>query len=218
MTTEIRTFIPIVFAGLSLSQEDVSAFGFADIRPPIKNGDLQEFEDGHVVAIVDGELDPRRVLPSSEIKQAIRRGVEILGAASLGALRAFEMRDSGMAGFGWVYNTYCTGRIAGADESAVVYEPVSYRALTVPLVNIRFSLDVLVDNKRITNIEADLAINMLKRLSLEERESRVIALCLAKVLGKERVKATGLATGLGWNIKKRDASQLIGALMKRADS
>lgn len=204
-----RPFTPIVFAGLSLSHEEVNSLGFADVRPPVKEGDLHELENGEVVAIVDGELNARTILPNSEIRQAIQRGVKIRGAASLGALRAFEMRDSGMMGCGWVYNAYCTGRISGADEIAVVYEPLSHRSLTIPLVDVRFRLDCLIADQRITGIEADLAMNILKGLSLEERESRIIKRSLGEILGKERVEATGLARQLDWSIKKRDASQLL---------
>jgi hypothetical protein len=89
------------------------------------------------------------LLPGTEIEQLVRRGVEVLGAASVGALRAFGLRDRGVTGFGWVYNAYCTGRIAAMDEIAPVCDLMSHRPLTVPLVNIRVCLDPLVDRRRV---------------------------------------------------------------------
>lgn len=206
--------MPIVFTGLSVSLEEASTFGAGDIRPPVKRGDLDELEHGQIVAIVDGELNPATVLTKAEVRQAIRRGVQIRGAASVGALRAFELRDCGMTGCGWIYNAYCTGRIAGTDEIAVVYDPLSHHPLTVPLANIRFCLDRLVDSRRIAKIEADGAMNTLKGLSVEDRASGSISSGLRQVFGNQQVEELGLATGLGFDIKRRDAFQLIWALRK----
>lgn len=60
--------------------------------------------------------------------------MKITGAASVGALRAYEAREYGMVGLGRVYEAYCTGRIAGTDEISVLYNPDSKRLLTIPLV------------------------------------------------------------------------------------
>ena len=216
METKAYTTIPVVFTGLSLSHVEAAAFGFAKIRPPVKRGDLDALGDGRVVAIIDGELDSDTILPIDEIGRAIARGVKIRGAASIGALRAFEARDSGMEGFGWVYEAYCTGRIAGTDEIAVIYEPLSHRPLTVPLVNVRFCLDRLVRGGSITVAEADAAMSALKSLSLEERGRRGVLLRLVQAFDRGRVKAAlRLVAGLDSNIKKRDAIHLLQTLRAR---
>jgi hypothetical protein len=115
-----------------------------------------------------------------------------------------------MGGFGWVYDAYCAGRIAGTDEIAVIYEPFSRRPLTVPLVNIRFCLDRVVGRGGISAAEADVAMSTLKSLSVEERDRRSILLRLGEAFGRGRVRAAlRLVAGLDSNIKKRDASQLL---------
>jgi hypothetical protein len=210
--TTPRACLPIVFTGLSVAREEASMLGRAHIRPPVKRGDLDKLDHGQIVAIVDGELNPATVLPRTEVMRAMRRGVEIHGAASVGALRAFELRDCGMTGCGWVYDAYCTGRIAGADEIAVTYDPMSHQPLSVPLANIRFHLDRLVDDRRIARTEADASMLALKSLSPEDRTAGGIARVLGEVFGDQRIETLGLATGRGFDIKKRDALQLIWTL------
>src|ERR1700756_5060007 len=134
---------PIVFAGLSISRKEAVSLIPVDLRPPIKRGDLDRLSDGSVVAIIDGEITEETAVPINEIRRALRRGIKICGAASVGALRAYETRVEGMVGLGWVYEAYCSGRISGTDEIAVLYEPDSYRLLTTPLVNVRFCLERL---------------------------------------------------------------------------
>ena len=114
---------PVVFTGLSLSQEEARTLLAAEVRPPVKRGDLDQLSDGTVAAIIDGELSGDSAVPIDEIRRALRRGVKISGAASVGALRAYEAREEGMVGLGWVYRAYCTGRISGIDEIAVIYDP-----------------------------------------------------------------------------------------------
>jgi hypothetical protein len=208
----VRAAFPVVFTGISATREEAEVFGLTDIRPPVKRGDLDQLEHGRVVAIVDGELDPATMLLEAEVTRAMRRGVELRGAASVGALIAFDFRDYGMTGIGWVYKAYCAGRIAGADEIAVVYDPLSHRPLTVPLVNIRVYLDALVDNGLIKRTEADAAMVILKSLNPEDRTSEGVASGLRKVFDDQRIEGLGLAGGRGFDIKKHDAFQLFAKL------
>ena len=91
---------PIVFTGLSISREEAMRFVPADVRPPVKRGDLDRLSDGSVVAIIDGEITPETAVPIDEIRRALRRGIKISGAASVGALRAYETRARGHGGAG----------------------------------------------------------------------------------------------------------------------
>src|SRR5688572_16844442 len=129
---------PVVFAGISVSHAQVRALGVAECRPPIKAGDLDELAArGRTVLIIDGELAPGAALSIDEIVRAIARGFDIRGASSVGALRAAELGERGMRGSGWVYEAFRRGRIAGTEEIAVLYDPRSFRPLTIPLVTVR---------------------------------------------------------------------------------
>jgi TfuA protein len=204
---------PIVFTGLSISREEAIRLVAAEVRPPIKRGDLDRLSDGSVVAIIDGEITEETAVPIDEIRRALRRGIRISGAASVGALRAYETRAEGMEGLGWVYEAYCSGRVDGTDEIAVLYEPDSYRLLTTPLVNIRFCLEHLSRQDVISAMEAAHAMTSLKELELEERDRRRILLRLADALGRHRVtKLLRRVPPVEADVKRSDAYELLRGL------
>ena len=210
---------PVVFTGLSLSQEEARTLLAAEVRPPVKRGDLDQLSDGTVAAIIDGELGGDSAVPIDEIRRALRRGVKISGAASVGALRAYEAREDGMVGLGWVYRAYCSGRIWGIDEIAAIYDPVSYRSLTIPLVNVRFCLERLTTRRGISAEEANHAMASLKQLSIGKRDRRTIVLRLAGLLGRERVrKMLRLVRPAGDVVKKSDAYELLRILAKGSNN
>jgi hypothetical protein len=70
--------------------------------------------------------------------------VDVVGAASMGALRAAELGPCGMRGLGAVYRMYASGEIDGDDEVGVLHAPAAmgYRARTVALVNLRYAAHV----------------------------------------------------------------------------
>lgn len=206
---------PIVFAGISVSIEEAERLSEAEVRPPIKRGDLDQLNDGNVVVIIGGELNESSVAPIDEIIRALHRGVKISGAASLGAVRAHEACAEGMVGHGWVYDAYCAGRIMGTDEIEVFYDPDSYRPLTVPLVNVRFCLDHLAERGGISAEEIDRAMASLKELDIGERDRRNILLHLTRILGQERItKALKVVSPADTDIKRRDAEALLRILRK----
>ena len=210
---------PVVFTGLSLSQEQARTLLAAEVRPPVKRGDLDQLSDGTVAAIIDGELGADSAVPIDEIRRALRRGVKVSGAASVGALRAYEAREDGMVGLGWVYRAYCSGRIWGIDEIAVIYDPDSYRSLTIPLVNVRFCLERLTTRRGISAEEADHAMASLKQLSIGKRDRRSIVRHLAGLLGRERVrKMLKLVRPAEDDVKKSDAYELLRILARGSNN
>ena len=64
----------------------------------------QEFE-GNIV-IVDGIFQQVIAVGHAEIREALEKGIDILGMSSMGAIRAYEMRDLGMKGYGKVYDWF----------------------------------------------------------------------------------------------------------------
>ena len=93
----------VVFTGPSLSHAEAATLAKAEICPPVRSGDLDRLGDNKAVAIIDGVLEPGLVLSIGEVRRALQRGVKIWGAASLGALRAFQTHSDGMEGSRWVY-------------------------------------------------------------------------------------------------------------------
>ena len=77
-----------------------------------------------------------------EILLALERGIEVWGAASMGALRAAELAPFGMRGVGAIYRAFARGALVADDEVAVAHLPAAqgYRAVSDALVNLRDGL------------------------------------------------------------------------------
>ena len=53
----------------------------------------------------------------------MEEGIQVLGASSMGALRAAELHGFGMIGYGTIFEWYRDGLIDGDDEVALWHEP-----------------------------------------------------------------------------------------------
>lgn len=132
----------IVFLGPSLEREAAEAILPAEYRPPAKRGDLlRAVEDGAtIIGLIDGVFHQESAVAHREILAAIRKGVTVIGASSMGALRAAEMDTLGMIGIGEIYRMYQSGELVADDEVALVFDPETGFSLSEPLINIRFTL------------------------------------------------------------------------------
>jgi hypothetical protein len=132
----------IVFLGPSLERETAASILSAEYRPPAKRGDLlRAVEDGaSVIGLIDGVFHQESAVAHREILAAIKRGVRVVGASSMGALRAAEMDTLGMTGIGEIYRMYRSGELVSDDEVALVFDTETGFSLSEPLINIRFTL------------------------------------------------------------------------------
>jgi TfuA protein len=132
----------IVFLGPSLDRDTAETVLPAEYLPPAKRGDLlRAVQDGAgIIGLIDGVFHQESAVAHREILTAIKKGVRVVGASSMGALRAAEMDTLGMTGIGEVYRMYKSGELIADDEVALVFDPGTGRSLSEPLVNIRFTL------------------------------------------------------------------------------
>jgi hypothetical protein len=134
----------VAFAGPSVPPDDRARFPDVEWRAPAEAGDLLRLqcERPPTICLIDGYFDHRPAVRHKEILLLLSQGARILGAASIGALRAAEMDGFGMAGVGAVYRAYALGRLTGDDEVALVHgtAELDWRALSVPLVDVRATL------------------------------------------------------------------------------
>ena len=132
----------IVFLGPSLEREAAEAILPAEYRPPAKRGDLLHAaeEGATIIGLIDGVFHQESAVAHREILAAIKKGVTVVGASSMGALRAAEMDTLGMTGIGEVYRMYKSGELISDDAVALVFDPETGLSLSEPLVNIRFTL------------------------------------------------------------------------------
>jgi len=137
----------VVFLGPSLACDEAATRLNARYLPPIRRGDLPGVvaEGAREIGIVDGEFGQSLAVSVMEIRAAIGEGARVFGAASMGALRAAECQSLGMLGVGWIFDNYAAGLLRSDDEVALLFDPRDLRAITIPLVNIRWALHLAVE-------------------------------------------------------------------------
>lgn len=135
---------PLVFLGPSAPESDVRALlPEAEIRPPVRRGDLYQARllRYSVFIVIDGVFAQQESIPPREVVDVLRDGAEVVGAASMGALRATDCHPAGALGIGTVYRLFRFGAINSEDEVAVVFDPDNpFPAMTESLVGMRVSL------------------------------------------------------------------------------
>ena len=201
---------PIVFMGPSLPRVEAEELLDADFRPPVRRGDLASIEGCRTVVILDGEFDQNFPVSPKEILRLIDSGTTVIGAASMGALRAAELADLGMIGIGRIFAAYRSGRIEGDDEVALSYCPWSYEPRSVPLVNVRFWLDDLLAAGLIQPVERQLLFRSARRIFYAMRTAESLHEVISRCLGPDRVEQIA-AAGLGRisNVKAEDAREAL---------
>jgi hypothetical protein len=132
------------FRGPSLPRGEREPYPGILWQPPCAAGDLLRLDTapGDTICIIDGWFDHRPAVRHKEILELLSRGVRILGASSMGALRAAEMEAFGMIGVGAIFRAYASGWLTGDDEVALAHGPIEWdwRPLSVPLVDVRATL------------------------------------------------------------------------------
>ena len=161
----------IVFLGPSLEQSEAEKILSAAYRPPAKRGDLlAAVGDGAtIIGLIDGVFHQESAVAHREILAAIKNGVKVIGASSMGALRAAEMDTLGMIGIGEIYRMYKTGELESDDEVALVFDPSSGLALSEPLINIRFTLKRARDTEIIDPAAYDTLLSSARSLFYPKR-------------------------------------------------
>ena len=134
----------VAFAGPSLPPSARARFADIDWRPPAEAGDLLRLmaEPDLMVCLIDGYFDHRPAVRHKEILLLLSKGARVLGASSIGALRAAEMDSFGMIGIGAIYRAYAKGSVTADDEVALIHAEAEkdWRPLSLPLVDVRATL------------------------------------------------------------------------------
>jgi hypothetical protein len=142
----------VVFLGPSLSADKARAIHpDVVILPPAAMGDVMGILTTmrpHAIGIVDGSFRHTMAVFHKEILYAMEQGTWLLGASSMGALRAAECHRYGMIGVGEIYEAFADGSLVDDDEVAVIHaeEAHGFAPLSTAMVTIRATLDAMVDS------------------------------------------------------------------------
>ena len=205
----------IVYAGLSIpfdeakeildSTDDVEVI----YKRPIQRGDLGRALKEHpdIIAIIDGVFHQNSAVGHKEILNAMKNGIKVYGASSMGALRASELDTLGMTGVGYVYNQYATGEVDSDDDVAVMLDGETLEAISVPLINMKYVFENAVSEGIITDDEKEELLKTAKKTYYPKRN-------YAKTLndsGLDDAKKSELIDFIRTSpdIKKEDAKELL---------
>ncbi|HOB18088.1 MAG TPA: TfuA-related McrA-glycine thioamidation protein [Candidatus Methanoculleus thermohydrogenotrophicum] len=210
----------VVFLGPSCDRRTAREILEADYRPPARRGDVaRAVEAGaRIIGLIDGVFFQESAVAHREILAALRAGVRVVGASSMGALRAAELDSLGMEGVGEIYRAYREGRLVSDDEVALVFDPETFVPLSDPLVNIRATLQRALECGA---IDADAARGLLdaaKGLYFPERTyDAVIAAATGTVDPEALARFAAFAGEHAVDQKRKDAILALERIRDLAD-
>ena len=212
----------IVFGGPSLAPGTRERFPELSFRGPARQGDvyLALREAPRAIGIIDGFFDAVPSVWHKEVLWAMAQGVHILGASSIGALRAAELDSFGVEGIGSVYEAFRDGVLEDDDEVAVTHGPLElgHRPLTLAMVSIRATLAAFPADQLEEAGSLELFRDAAKVLGYRERTvSRISARALE--LGVHEPDVAALSAYLTENFvdaKAEDAEMLLRVMRDRA--
>jgi hypothetical protein len=205
----------IIYTGLSLSFDEAKEIldSHDDVeviyKRPIKRGDLGHDikENPDIIGIIDGVFHQNSSVGHKEILNVINKGITVVGASSMGALRASELDTLGMTGIGYVYEQYATGKVASDDDVAVMLDSETLEALSEPLINMEYVFENAVRENIITENQKDELIKIAKSTFYPKRNySQTLS---SSSLDDETKSKLIDFIRRSVDIKKEDAKELI---------
>ena len=208
----------LVFLGPTLRLSEAEAVLDAIYLQPAAQGDIllaaHAFRPRAMV-LIDGQFEDRPAVRHKEILWAMAQGIVVIGAASMGALRAAELHDFGMVGVGLIYRWYRRWALSSLrdvrgsplalapDDAVAVHSgpaELGFLQLTDSLVDLQRTFSALMRNSVITRAERTLLTTMARNLNFRDRT-------LAAVLGAagwpyDRIQGLGRT---GTSQKRQDA-------------
>ena len=178
-----------VFSGPSLGRYVFHAS--VDVYPPAGRGSIiAAVAAGYKrIGLIDGLIDEDNWLTGHEIVNALRsRTIRILGGASMGAIRAAELGPVGMRGVGHVFRVFRRRIVRDNDEVYVLHAPreLHYRCLTIPLINVRFTLRTLRRAGWLGLAQEAAITRLMKKVPWPERDLPSLCKAAKAVLGESK--------------------------------
>jgi hypothetical protein len=202
----------VVFLGPSLTRAKAEQILEADYRAPAKRGDIyRAAKDGaEIICLIDGVFFQDCSVAHKEVLFALESGARVLGASSMGALRASELDVYGMEGVGQIYLAYKSGYLVSDDEVALIFDPFTWEPLSEPLVNIRFNLDQAFQNGIIKKSTRDILFSCAKSVYFPERTfERMIKVAKDQLAEEELQRFCEYLAKAKRDFKMEDACQVL---------
>ena len=142
---------------------------------------------------------------------ALDAGWQVWGVSSIGAIRAHEMRDQGMRGFGEVFAMFSRFDDFTDDELCLLHFPEApWFPVSEALVNVRHALDRRSRELGIDAAAAGRLVDELRALWFGDRTPERIRRLLIDAAGCNEHQADGLLSWLSAHrLKTLDLQQLL---------
>jgi hypothetical protein len=200
----------IVFFGPSIAAAEVGRLAAATHAPPIKRGDLAAVDGYDVIVILDGEFGQNRSVSPKEILAVLDGGKTVIGASSMGALRASELDRCGMIGVGWVYDHFRGCAVRRDADAALVYSPLDFKPMTVPMVDIEYWMERTSAAGLIGNRERALLLKAARNIFFADRTLDRLMGSLRRAIGGDTLEALlAFSGGTIPSVKTADAAEAI---------
>jgi hypothetical protein len=181
-----------------------------DYVPPIRRGDLSRYEETDVLLILDGEFNQSLSVSPKEILHAVNRGQQVVGASSMGALRASELHSFGMTGVGWVYERFARCSVRHDDDVALTYNPFTMEPVTVPMVNVIYWMERAAGSGLVSRRESRAVISGARQIFFANRTEKHLIAVMDGILGADLVQSLIDKTGGAIpDVKELDAQDAI---------
>lgn len=167
----------VLFAGPSLHGQTPDLTGIV-LRPPAMQGDIAKavMAGATAIGLIDGYFDAVAAPWHKEILFALAQGVAMLGASSMGALRAAECVSFGMRPVGSIALAYCDGTLDDDAAVALTHGPseLDYPPLTEPLVDVQPTLERLSSLDLLSEAEHMRCWDRANRLYFKDRTDEAL--------------------------------------------
>jgi len=168
------------------------------------------------IGFVDGAIEENERLPLRELREALDTpGVILLGAASMGAVRAAQLEAEGMHGVGRVFRLLRRGNLSDSDEVYVLHAPagLQYRCLTIPLVNIRYTLRAMRLAGHVSRTDEQDLLAYMRNVPWFDRDRHSLSGAVYAMYGSARsIRIMQTFDLMYRDIKQADALSLVSKL------
>jgi hypothetical protein len=200
----------IVFFGPSIAESEVRKLAAVTHAPPIKRGDLAAAWDYDVFVILDGEFGQNMSVSPKEILAILEKGKTVIGASSMGALRASELDRSGMIGTGWVYDYFRRCAVRRDADVALVYSPFDFKPMTVPMVDVEYWMEQASAAGAIGDNERARLLKAIRNIFFADRSLDRLMDAARRAIGGDTLDSLlACCGGTIPNVKAVDAAQAI---------
>ncbi len=237
--------MPVVYTGTSISHSDARKILDADYRQPVKRHDIVRLmknfkkvlsKEGvllrntpmrpqgaqplmksqpEIIGIIDGVFFDSAAVAHREIIEALKMGITVVGGASMGALRASELEPYGMIGVGKIYEMYKNGVLESDDEVAVTFDVETMESLSVPLVNVRATVESGQVMGVLTKEQASAVVDTTRKIFYPERNYwNIVNECVNNgvIEDSDKEKLIGFFKAHEVDLKRQDAVLVLGKI------